>query len=226
MLLEELINTKTKEYSLKNPIGKIKEPKDILGKGTASVISNDKNDPHMVNKKSHDVNFNERGLPGFTMGRYDGFRDYAKFIVDNNLAEKNPWFPRIYEMKNFSHNDSGQNVQKYKMEKLIELDDLSDDEISFLIEKMFNFETREDHPSDNLNFLTVLISEIINHGVSYSEKVNNIKIIDETFLSAIKYLEEFEVQYDANFEDIFTNGNIMFRRTPHGPQLVIVDPVY
>lgn len=228
MLLEELINTRTKEYNLKNPIGKIKEPKNVLGKGTASVVFNDKNDPHMVNKKSHEVNFN-KGSEGFSMGRYDGFRDYAKFIIDNKLADKNPWFPRIYEMKNFSHTDSGQNVQKYKIEKLIGLQNLTQQEIDFLYKKLFSIETDDDHDySNKMEDLEILVNYIsigFTRGESYLEYARDITIEDNTLSQAIDYVMKFKNQYKISLDD-WTLDNLMFRRTSYGPQIVIVDPVY
>ena len=66
-----------------------------------------------------------------------------------------------------------------------------------------------------------LFSDSINQTLSGTSKG---LIKDETLMEALSYLKQFMKSADNVMYDIH-KGNIMYRRTPHGLQLVLNDPV-
>lgn len=216
MLLEDLIDTKVKNKHVDdwhNPgLDHIDDDhENRLGRGTAAYVLKNPDDPHTVKRKTHSPlrpTTNRHGE--FEHRRFDGFNVWAKFIIDNKLAEKNPYFPRIYEIERIS--DKGDNqYYNYETEKLYKISSLNRKEITAISEKITGY--------DNLRWpdhICEFLEKVIN-GTTYTP--------DESLVECKNYMKQFVDETEMQIDDMGGN-NILVRRTSLGVHLVINDPIY
>lgn len=223
MLLEDLFDTETKKIYTKNRyLNRDKSKKDdkAIDAGTSSIVIPDKNDPSMVKKRS--TGFNR------TSKKEDGFKTYAEYIIKHKLGESNPYFPRIYVMKNFS-DKNGTEMQQYKIEKLIPYYEVSLEEILAFLNKIADISEEwlqhiDMGDSSRLhNRLTWFIKDkIINNTESF---YNGRIILKDPLLNDVREHFKTLIKNGLVLND-FSGKNCMYRRTPHGLQFVINDPFY
>lgn len=223
MLLEDLIDTKIKNIKIKDYFGKI-NTNDDLGRGTISNVSQHKNDPHMVVKRSATPVVNDDNETTIVNFRKDSFRDYAEFIIKNKLADKNPWFPRIYVMKDFE--DKGNmHLHKYEMEKLERFTSLSHKQLFDIFERLFpeyDLAVEYDFPEKEIEhyFFAAKLEQYF-----IGEFDPDLTTPDETLKDACIALTAFQKEYNVTCDDMGPN-NFLIRRGKYGLQLVINDPIY
>lgn len=176
---------------------------DQIGSGMFATVHQSKNDPHMVNRittPSRDRNK--------LFQKEDGFEIYAFNIIDSKINESNPTFPRIYKRAD----------GKYQIEKLVKLDSVGHEELLNYIENNFDINLDPGYSSHDLAFeLTMLLANCFDMQ-DYSAVKN------KYIIAACKWIENL-ARMSGTTLDIH-GGNFMFRRTQHGLQLVITDPLY
>ena len=193
-----------------------------VGKGYFSRVTPDKNDPHMVKKKSTMAVDSER----------DGYRIYINAIASAKAAEGNPYFPRVYSAKTLQDPD-GNALSNYTMEKLVDWrsQDVSLEEILPAIiahigeEKV---ERSKELMSDfsEADFKDKLMWFVANKfdacaDVGVCNALPPLAKEAQDFISHIVGRNRRELVKGLDIK----NENLMFRRTPHGMQLVITDPI-
>lgn len=166
----------------------------------------------------------------------DAYFKYVSALAKNDRISKNPYFPRIYHIK-VEKDRSGMSRYKVEMERLHEFDSLSMEEMYMLGEKMFfNFyafakdaraRMRDDLGVPNAKMQSkqtaaFAILKAMERVITYGAKVETY-IKDPNLKGALLILKSLVKDHDAN-PDIH-DGNIMVRRGPGGPQLVITDPI-
>lgn len=213
MRLDEIINTIDKNISGKmkrvpdTKDGSVKNP-EFLGKGAFSYAVNDKNDPHMINKKSNDVAY----------GAYDGFDFYVKELINANIMGSNPFAPRVYKRSEFNMDKARGKYFKYKMEKLFPLGEITFDEAEGLVRQLEPNKFIELDPDKHKYYPASAIASIVNAIVKGTIGTSN-ENLDQLARLIRKVEEKNRLILDIHA------SNVMIRRTPHGPQIVITDPL-
>lgn len=219
-LLEELIQAQRTEQKyngiLRKSIPNSDHP-NFLGRGKFSTVRNDKTDPHLVKKSN--IAPSEQDDDG------DGFNIYIKYIHEQKLQD-NIHFPRVYTAKKIS-DKTGKYIYKYTLEKLEEWGALSAKEFEYIVENMFDGLASEGQNYDFNDFTTRVrtvkaASKIIQKAcLGRDDGLEMLKPDDlyEACLTISNIAEIYDMRPDVH------PANIMFRRTPHGVQLVITDPL-
>jgi hypothetical protein len=223
--LQEAFDTQISniDYDGHFPFGYIQtKDDDALGHGEFSRVTQDKDDPHMVDKQQ--LNRTDRSGSIFV----DMFDQYAEIIAEERLWEM-IHFPRVYAIKKYT-DEAGEVRNKWKMEKLIELDSLDQEEIKRMTHRYFIPEVAEEvaeldaekedqyHYSNFADAISVAIHE---------GEWDHFR--DKTLEKAAEKLEDIYTDlrqnygYDAVALDLHS-GNIMVRRTQNGLQVVFSDP--
>lgn len=185
-----------------------------IGAGSQSVVMTDPDDPHMVKKFSRS--------PGST--KSDGFVRYAEIVAQEKLWE-NPHFPRIYQTNtNVDRNRLA--MKDWQIEKLNKAADIPFSELGNLAIRYF---------SDGIK---AELRELRRYGGEQTERYSrkasslmvdvikgehpDITITDEVLAGAVKTLFELSKHPKLYFD--LHGGNVMYRRTAVGIQLVFMDP--
>lgn len=235
MKLNEIIDLKAREIynSPKSAEEYLKQEKSEK-KGTFSWVEDDE-DPFLVRKKHL--------TPKHDPEETDGFYVYLNKIK-NKMAE-NPFFPRVYEVEKHYDSAPGNEWSKSrinsKVEKLFPLSQLTHAMQDILADQLFDVDTFISYLSSNAATRD-LYGDSIADIKEYAEKRNltlNLGVFI-VFLRKIKYYNEniwapliknkklkeaLNLILDSKRIVDLHFDNIMFRRTPHGPQLVLSDPL-
>lgn len=210
MLLEDLINTRQKERKVETiPVDVAFNKRSKLNnKGVFGGVK-DIADPHLIQKANFRV----------TQEAEDGYYLYIKYVVDNDLADSNPYFPRVYSIKALK--DSTDNI-KYKidLERLVATTTLDKDEIIYVFKKIF---------VDRLRYGMLEDAEITQSSLE-SWIAASVRSPDKFEFADDLYRQAIEIIFDqgeahGKSMDIHY-GNFMFRRLSSGLQLVFTDPWY
>ncbi len=207
MKLNEIFDTKDKSRSTPDlsqhdrPFYSTKQ--NQLGYGKYSYVTQKKADPHLVTKVQNKAASNLAN---------DGYFSYIKYIVDNKIAQRNPYAPRVYKINKFK-DTAGNEKYTIDMEKLVDIEDISGEELAVVYKMITGLESNADDVNALRNKMTFFL------GKHLSGDTNNPNL-DEV-LKIIDYLLRENDDFILDIHD----GNIMFRRTPHGVQLVITDPL-
>lgn len=211
----------------------LKRNKDVehLGSGTfASAYTNPKTIPHDVRKISkqqdrHDI---------------DGFFFYMQGLADNP-DNTNPYFPRFREIKIYTHEhdedppfkDERKDRITYsaQMERLYHLKEMSRTEEDAILAKMLGPDrvTPNDVAQGTIDQILKTTSRpfngramrVIKFLLNEPQKIKD-DIVDEDLINATSWLREFSRTSGLRFD--IHHENIMYRKTPYGPQMVITDP--
>lgn len=159
----------------------------------------------------------ESGHHIWLVTKTDSSRDpkmaYLKSISD---SAANPHFPRIEKTTTFHGNDNKQ-IHVSKVEKLHHLDTLEPKELHQLYHHSFGEEYQHSRRAlSPESFSDILDSSAIG-GVVFHQPNPELK-------SAIDHVVHVQ-DNNPGMIDIHAN-NIMARKTPHGHQLVMTDPLY
>lgn len=194
--------------------------KDELGSGLFSVARDNPKDPHTVlkhqrNTRRHNIQVQADEL--LTVD--DGFSLYIEDIIENGLMD-NPYFPRVYNIKKYVDHE-GNIKHKWEIEKLYPLTVLSKKECLMLLDTiLIDNEYKED-----LEYLmneTADNSPYVLYGGITSALENEDIVKDESFNKAAEQIVAIQNEYNLTLD--LTMGNIAFRRTQNGPQIVFYDP--
>lgn len=222
MLLTELFDTKTSNKNTNKTfdVNSLTKKRDLLRLlpsekiGAYGKVSQSRNDPFTVNKTPH--------VPQEDIQATDSYSIYIKKITDDKMAQKNPYFPRVYDIKITS--DKYQQ-QKYsiKMEKLQNIINSSEEELIYFLEKMFKTELfpQRYQPLDELSHEGKI--RAMNFALKRSIDDDNL-INDELLKEALDYLKLLYNNPTYGLAWDIHAGNYMVRRTPSGGQIVLVDP--
>jgi hypothetical protein len=230
MKLFEIINLKT-EKIYNSPKSEDEHSRRIKSnkRGAFSWVEDDETDPFLVNKKHFIDSENPESR--------DGFYVYLNKIKDK-MAE-NPFFPRVYELRKHHQQDAESYSRiNSKIEKLFPLKDLSiplqDAMVKSLLDMPKLLEEVDKHKSGKMFYEYVKRYEK-HYGQYYSENMIYfliyLRIIDGLHISPSKVIKNKELEDALNLilsskrsVDLH-DDNVMFRRTPYGPQLVLSDPL-
>jgi hypothetical protein len=194
------------EMVLKN-IKKNKSLK-ILGSGIEAVVYSEKDNPNVIK----------------ALGTYvDSIKDipYIQYILLSfKYSKENPYFPKVYDIKKYKMKDDGISVPyifSFKIEPLIHIQKLNIKDQHSLWEKMFN-----DSIPEGEHTIEYHISNRVRILAEHGGTAKYVK--DKNLSKATQLIHKIVQKDDSVYVDIHYN-NIMARRTPYGPQLVITDPL-
>lgn len=155
----------------------------------------------------------------------DPWYQYISRLASDDHIASNPWFPRVYKMKVYETTDK---VFKYFyiafMEKLQPLTSLSDEELRNLIARSvqprLSSRIRAAIPMSKYD-PTAKLLKMQGHQLReiLVSKIRDWQARDPQLKEALDFLLNFHKDTDI------TEWNIMVRRTPVGPQLVLADPL-
>lgn len=236
-LLEALHNTEVKARTYSG-VGKPSRGRlgggqrvPTIGVGTRAAVADDKTDPHMVRK------YNPMAVPE---DGADGFGKFAEWVVANDI--ENRYLPRVYKITKNKNPDSEYVAYVFKVEKLIKLSSLSEDESIALLSSFIKpdeiYKEYIDFTGDKITDETIKrnYESILYYALKYVDSVfvgnidDNSFITDDELIAAIRILKRYVAeQFNGNFRRAgadLHDGNFMARRTQHGLQLVISDPFW
>ena len=216
--------------AIKHYSGKLKQSYDAFNddkSGAFSSVKDDKTDPHMVKKYHHGPMDND---PDSEVGE-DAYVYFALWTAKKNVS--NPCLPRIYDIKKIKDR-TGKFISRYQIEKLIPGSDLEPEELWHIMQRYFtkneDFDAtlqdvkRRIHNNHDMKTPILMMGRLCEMYI----KGRSDSIKDESLKEALDLIREFLQTYKNSKHftlDIENSGNIMFRRGPHGLQLVITDPV-
>lgn len=176
---------------------------DELGRGAFSKVTADKNDPHVVQKQ------NVVPLGKQHPDKEDGFAVFVRMLKETGMMD-NIHFPKVYKA-NKTTDSTGTHKHSFTIEKLTPISDLSREERAALEEHHMNPGYAEDFS----------LAERI-YDACRSARAREMYIKMESLKEACEALDEWDDYSDFRLD--INPGNIMARKTPYGPQLVISDP--
>lgn len=202
--------------------------------GFYSKVTPNKKDPHMVDKST------------FISTADDGSDAYLGYIAGIK-GDLNPFFPRVYKVTRVK--DTRGNIRpKYILEKLVPLSALSDDEADALcryvhpqlMDDIERMRAHSVHPDKNDYNAPVVIDLLIEAIISMFDNPSEFgvlsntkpihssnKLLQKAIHKIIDIIDNGPTNYMglSKFRLDIKDDNFMVRRTPHGPQLVITDPL-
>lgn len=203
------------------------EPKNklvkVLGNGMYAAAIEHENHPGEVTKVSSQIDDLNR----------DGYFRYVSNIVKNDRIQSNPYFPKIYKIKIYKTEPTNTANSAYfytmQMEKLYSVKELSEDEVEMLMDKMFHithsYKTgQENDHTPNVRDMIATIDYAISSGFKKVKSVNHSTNLKDPHLKQAILIIKKLVRNSGLTNDIH-GGNLMFRRTSVGVQLVITDPL-
>lgn len=193
--------------------------------GMFSQVKSDRSDPSKVIKRSkYPVDPSNSQIK-----RGDIFGEFVKYLNEVDGFD-NPYMPRVFSFKTIK-DPTGKEVYKYRIERLNELKNISNERLKHIIKNVFSDlpeDTNIDSGKDLGHFLNGIVGDYINKGKASPIK-NYIK--DNRLLHAINMIKKFiRIENESNewrqaMFDRAWNG-LMYRDSSDGPQLVFADPVF
>lgn len=164
-------------------------------------------DPHTIIKTSY-----------LAAKQDEGFKLYADFIIKHKLAERNPFFPRIYQYR-------PEDIIQYEVERLMPFTDLDYKELEHIFAPLIGDTefTRLDQKSngDTYKLCRLCILEI--KDMTINQRKSKSKLFNQA-MHVIKHIAD-SYKGDGRIKIDIHAYNIMFRRTNAGAQLVLNDPL-
>ena len=211
-LLEAEFETNVQKFKSKNVFkhNRDNRPSDNDKEGHYGRVY-DKPDQHTLTKIPHKAS------------KKDGYLNYIRHIVNNKLAQQNPFFPRVYEVKEWK-DKTGHVKYKIELERLFPVEKEDVEVIKGICENLFSEHKidkalrqvtswgQNDERKTWSIVLSILIEECI-HGIVSSK--------NDLLNSACNEIQSRLL--NKNLLDLHY-GNIMIRKSPY-PQVVIVDPL-
>lgn len=173
----------------------------------------DKPDQHTLTKVPHQASTK------------DGYLIYIRYIVNNKLAQNNPFFPRVYDLKEWK-DKNGYTKYKVELERLFPIENEEVEVIKGLCESLFSNHKIEktfhkvngwgfsDERKEWSTILAILIEACILGDGSVASTNNLLNSACEQIRGNLLKGNILDLHY----------GNIMVRKSPY-PQVVIVDPI-
>ena len=223
MRLNELIDTefKTTELPTKFNTQKLlkqkekgeKDPEVKKRSGAYAKVDVDPDEPFTAKKKYH--------VPMKDV-EDDGYYVYIKTIADRGLAKSNPYFPRVYNV-DIEKDKTGKVRPEFKMETLISSSELDAAALYGMGDRMFeNFEYMLPVKDPDEKQLRHAIA----HGIIQILKYGSFeRVKDPKLMQALSMIRNIVLDGDTKYGIDMHPDNYMIRPTPHGPQLVLTDPI-
>lgn len=175
--------------------------------------------------------------------KQDAYFQYVSMIAKNDRMSSNPYFPKVFniQVRSFYRKDftEQQNlgveyVYATDMERLLPFDTLSSEEARMLGNKIFYDFEKKDRPGrtgsgsnkyDYRDELTDRIDDTFDEDF-WSGKPSRLATVvkDRYYKQALMLIKGMISKNDRMRMDMHSE-NIMIRRGPGGPQIVITDPV-
>ena len=206
-ILEELVNVNYGKREVKD-FPNVEKSRKTTNSGSFSTVRQDK-DPHLVVKYPYG-----EGTDGF-------WKFIEKVVIPNQ--DSNIFLPKVYNFNVLQKriSEEGYKFKPYlKMERLFQpFEDaerrISREALVDLHQRLF-ITTEQD-----LNQMDRMTATEIHEKMAKSLKS---KVKDEDLKATLKLIYDFCEKY--GYKPDLHEGNIMYRLTPYGPQLVLVDPVF
>jgi hypothetical protein len=194
------------------------KPGVLQGRGFFSKVYTDQDDPHMVIKQSK---FSDQ------LDTSDGYYKYIEATIKNGMNGVNPYVPRVYKINAI---DTGMQLMKgvnsynheVQIEKLNVVYDLDIKDIEFILSKIFPEDLvssllSKESPNEIFESVSDILFKILKG--TYTIKKTLSKDLNQV-LELIKKLYDDKIITEIDLKP----ANLMIRRSPYGPQLVITDP--
>lgn len=193
--------------------------KKLGGRGNFSTVRPDKKDPHMVRKNHHSPIMSD-------IDDQDGYIPFINHLIRHKLMGEYINLPRVYDVKKITDRE-GDYIYSYTIEKLIDGKNVSIEELNTIIDR-----TLGDEPAKGMSWSSreessvkpKILNQWFGAQIEYGLTNGFYNIKDEELIKALKLIDFVNDRNPNNVTDIH-GGNIMYRRTPHGLQLVISDPL-
>lgn len=168
----------------------------------------------------------------------DAYFKYVSALAKNDRISNNPFFPRIYKIQVTKDNE-GRNMYSVEMETLLDFGTLSSEECNMIGERLFfnyaGFERdalarakeiasteRRKAISTESNAKFALLKAM---GKCLERPEQVATYIKDPKLKAALMILQSLLKKNRNMASDIHEGNIMVRRGPGGPHLVITDPI-
>lgn len=167
----------------------------------------------------------------------DGYWAYVRALKDHPDSG-NPYFPKFREGTEYhqrsGHTMTNRSVLSVKMERLRQLNELSEIEIESVLERWFGEQWKKSlsviygidvyEISSWWNSPAFVLVDIMRREID-SQLTSNSKLKDCQLVDALKFIKDLVIaSRDGLALDLGTN-NVMYKRSPYGIQLVLTDPV-
>lgn len=191
-----------------------------LGGGHYSHAFTTKDNPHDVVK----------GTSG-NASIEDGYEGFIRALAADEEMRDNIYMPRIRSAKVIrSTKNPNKKRLLVRLERLYNLGDLSEREAYDMLVKLIGRENARSYYAMLLSFdmqqtkmktnWPYVLKEFLS---DYSYKNTDYPILDEEFIKAFEWVKK--VAREESWQMDLHSENWMFRRTPYGPQLVMMDPL-
>lgn len=204
---------------------------DSASDKTIRHIKNITNNPKVIPKGSGSQGYvyqhddpNKQGEVVRVSDKYEATTIYLRYLYDNPELQSNPFFPKIKQAIR-----PNSDVPSYVIEQLY---DVVDSPIGFnmlhtLIKKYFTtHQTLAKYEMSDYYFVTSIFAEIIEDSIKFNDYK---EIKDPQLKQACQIINKLYVDLlrkDPDTRVDIHTGNIMWRITKFGPQLVITDPLW
>jgi len=182
----------------------------VIGAGNYSVITQDKKRPDIVRKTTRRAIHKDE----------DGAWAFLHYVAKEKLW-KNPYFPKVYEVKRYYTDGSDKSHYRAKIEKLAELEALPREAIIKVISVMLAADPEDlgiVQPYHKKSDLLELIEEIISRVLSGKLP----KHVDPKLVEAIGIIKKMNESFGFGYD--IHHGNIAVRINGDNVQPVIIDP--
>ncbi len=198
----------------------------VLGSGLYSDTIEHENEPGVVRKIS-------KKMIDVTK---DGYFKFISTIVTNDRLQSNPYLPKIYKIKIYKTvNVEKKNRIEYfyvvQMEKLYPIEQLDSKEMEMITNKALHIKSTPNNKEKIRAPHDALVDTLYNalsyvryqdDSVGHESIDNTVNIKDPQLKQAILFVKK-SIRISGGND--LHEGNLMFRRTSVGPQLVITDPL-
>lgn len=186
------------------------------GRGNFANVRPDKKDPHMVRKNHHTPIFGDEE---------DGYVPFINYLIQHKLMGEYVNLPRIYDVKRIASKRNEGYIYSYTLEKLLSFKEVEMDEMNSVINRTLGDKPPKGMPwfnredAQNTKTLNQWFASQIERSLG-----DGYNIRDPELVKALELIDKVNTDNPNNITDIH-GGNIMYRRTPHGLQVVITDPL-
>jgi hypothetical protein len=222
MKICDLLEIITPEITKANYSGELKQSHNSLNdpnSGAFSVVKPNKKDPHTVNKFHHGPLSSVPDDNGDIVS--DGYTLFALWLAKNKIY--NVCLPRIYKIRKIV-DSNGKYIYSYNIEKLHNATDIKTDELLDILSNYFSKNEIDYIKKNSFNNKDIIryVGKICERYI----KGQKTSIINNELIDGLDIISKFVSEYNSKvFIDLENSGNIMFRLTQYGYQLVITDPV-
>lgn len=214
--LLELINSEYNEVESKNRFDLVKgvklRQKHILGDSKRSGADGrvyPTGDPHIITKVNHSPISPYYG---------DGYMTWAKYLIDNNIADSNPFAPRMYKM-DVIKDAKGMARYKIKMETLQRVDSVDEEILTRIYINLYDEMARRHiaKAAPYLNRIDKVLAKAIDMTAEMRIKSTN-SLLTQLCVTINKLCNKCNGSPDIH-------GNNIMVRLGKAPQIVIIDPI-